>query len=308
MAGIFAESKVILFGKETVYGTDIVPTASMLTRDFSLRPAESRNLPRNLDKPGFGATPDLITGMHVACNFKIDAAGSGAAGTALAFKDVILATGHSQTLTASTKAEYKPVSTAFDSGSLRAHKGGILHNMVGWRGSLGLDLSVANVPSFSFDGMGLYVAPTDVANPTADFTAFRTPVPVEKANTLVATLNGVAVELVGLNCNFGQEVVYRNMPNLESVNITGRKATATMEFLKKSIATINPVALMKAQTLVPIVVEHGITAGNIIRVEAALCQITGVSEGVADKEETWSLTLSLTPSGAGDNDYLITAK
>lgn len=308
MAGIYAESKVILFKKETVYKTDAAPTAAMLTRDFSMRPAESRNLPRNLDKPGFGATPDLITGMHVATSFKVDAAGSGAAGTALAFNEMLMACGHSQTLTASTKAEYKPVSTAFDSGTMYAHKGGILSKALGWRGSLGLELSTANVPSFSFDGMGLYVAAADVANPAADFSAFKTPVPVEMANTLVATINGVAVELIGINFNFGQEVIYRNLPNLESVNITGRKATATMEFLKKSIATINPVALMKAQTLVPIVVEHGVTAGNIIRAEAALCQITAVSEGVADKEETWSLTLSLTPSGAGDNDYLITAK
>ena len=308
MSGIFAENKVILFKKEVTYGVDPTPTAAMLTRDFSLRPAESRNIARNLDKPGFGATPDLISGMHVATSFKVDAAGSGAAGTALAFAEMIMATGHSQTLTASTKAEYKPVSSAFDSGTLYAHKGGILAKTVGWRGSLGLDLSPANVPSFSFDGQGLYMAHTDTANPSASFTAFKTPVPVEKANSLISTFNGLAIELVALNCNFGQEVIYRNYPNLETVNITGRKSTATLEFMKKSIASINPPALMKAQTLVPLIVEHGITAGNIIRLDALQCQITAVAEGVADKEETWQLTLSLTPTGAGDDDYLITAK
>lgn len=308
MSGIFAESKVILFDKEVTYGTDVVPTAAMLTRDFQLKPAMARNIARNLDKPGFGATPDLITGMHVACSFKVDAAGSGTAGTAPAYAKMLMACGHSETLTAVTKAEYKPVSSAFDSGSLYAHKGGILTKTLGWRGSLGLDLSVANVPSFSFDGQGLYVAATDTANPAAVFTAFRTPVPIEKVNTVTATFNGVAIELVSLNCNFGQEVIYRNYPNLETVNITGRKATATLEFLKKSIATFNPVALMKAQTLVPVICEHGIIAGNIIRLDALQCQITAVDEGAADKEETWRLTLSLTPTGAGDDDYKITVK
>lgn len=308
MAGIFAENKVILFKKEATYGVDAAPTAAMLTRDFALRPAEARSIERNLDKPGFGATPALVTGMHVATSFKVDAAGSGTAGTALAFNELLMACGHSQTLTASVKAEYKPVSSGFDSGTLYAHKGGILAKALGWRGSLGLELSPNSVPSFMFEGQGLYVAQSDVANPVADFTAFRTPVPVEKANTLIATFNGVAVELVNLNCSFGQEVIYRNLPNLENVSITGRQSTATLEFLKKTIAGINPPALMKAQTLVPLIVEHGITAGNIIRLDALQCQITGVSEGVADKEETWQLTLKLTPTGAGNDDYLITAK
>lgn len=308
MAQIFFENKAILLKKEVTYGVDPTPTAAMLTRDFLLKPAVAQTLERNLDKPGFGATPHLVTGMHVENSFKIDAAGSGAAGTALAFAEALMACGHSQTLTASTKAEYKPVSSAFDSATIYAHIGGILAKILGWRGKLGLDLSVGAVPSFSFDGMGLYVAHTDTANPAVTFTGFQAPVPVSKQNTLTATLNGVAMELITCRTDFGQRTVYRNLPNLEAVSITGREAFCDVSFLKKTIATINPPELFRVGTLMALAVEHGTAAGNKIRLDAPAAQIMSVDSGQSDNEETWDLRLKLTPTGAGDDDYLITAK
>ncbi|MEQ1890098.1 MAG: hypothetical protein ABL951_13115 [Alphaproteobacteria bacterium] len=308
MSGIYAENKVILVGKETTYGVDIVPTTPVLTRNYKQSPAMAQVIDRNLDMPSYGADPALITGLHVASSYEVEAAGAGAAGTAPGYKDVLLACGHAQTINAGVSVLYKPVSSGFDSLTEYAHKGGINHKKLGWRGALGMEFGRGAVPVFKVNGEGLYVAAVDVANPAASFAAFKEPQPVDKANTPTITLNGVVLELESLSFTFGQSFSYLNMPNFEAVSQKGRKATATLTALKKSVATFNPVALMQARTLVVLQIVHGVGAGYIVQVDAAKAQITGVDEGEIEGHESWILQLALTKTATGDDDYVITIK
>jgi hypothetical protein len=308
MSGIQADNKVILHKKEVTYGIDPVPTLPLLTRNYVLKPGNAGLIERLLDKPAYGADPALITGVHCSSSFEVDAAGSGTAGTAPAWGDTIMAAGHSETVNVGVSVLYKPVSSGFSSETHYAHKSGILHKQLGWRASAGFDLTRGGAPSLKFDGQALYVVATDTANPTPSFAAWRVPKPVDKTNTATATLNGVALELQSLLVNFGQQLVYLNMPNLEGVFMKGRKATASIEFLKKTVAIFNPVALMQAETLLALQAVHGLTAGNIIQFDAAKAQIIGVDEGEIEGQESWKLNLSLTATSAGDDDYVITVK
>lgn len=309
MAGYYAREQLILFDKEITNGVDVVPTLAMKVLNYRHNPADGAGIARNFASPSFGANPALITGVHTSDSFEVELSGSGAAGTAPAWKNLVRACGHSETVTAATKVEYKPVTGLTDSGTEYTHMSGHLHKKPGWRGAMTAKLAAGAVPVLGFAGRSFYVTPTDVAIPAGDFSAWRDPLPVEKINTLVATLNGVALELVSMEWNFGQQVTYRNLPNLESITQTDRTGSVRVEFLKKALSAINPMTLFKAGTIMPVIVEHGIVAGNIVRIEAQQAQVSGaVTEGDSNGELTWIVDMALTKTGAGNDDYLITVK
>lgn len=308
MADIYQDDMVLLVKKEATYGTDPAPTQAILTRNFAITPAQGTNQERQLDRPGFGSQPMLVSGVHSSCRFEVEMRGGGAADTPPKFADILLGAAHSETVNVGTSVVYDPVSSGFDSVTLHSHVGGIRSIVTGARGKLSLNLSAGQVPFFGFEFMGLYNALTDTATPAADFSGFAAPQTVEKANTPTVTLAGVNVELISLTLDANQAVNYRNLPNLENVSTTGRAATGRIEFLKSAVSVINPPALYKAETLSVLQAVHGTGAGNICQIDAPAVQITGVSTGNSNGEETWQLDLNFTHTDAGDDDYTLTFK
>ena len=100
--------KAILFKKEVTYGTDAAPTVganAVPTRDFDREPIVVDQLDRKLDTPSRGRTRTANTNRRTTCSFKLDIAGSGEAGTAAPFMEMLEACGMSApVLTADTDA------------------------------------------------------------------------------------------------------------------------------------------------------------------------------------------------------------
>lgn len=303
--------KVILTKIETVYGTDPVPTGALnaiLTSDFSIAPMENQKVDRNTDRPGLGASPSVLAGKHVTCGFKLEAIGSGTVAVAPAFGPVLRACQMAQTITPVTgPVEYDPVSGAYESATLYAHLDGILHKILGFRGAAGFELAAGALPYFTVDGMGLFAMPTDTAPPAADFSAFLAPKPVEDAETPIATLNGVDLTLNSFVLNKPGNVKYRNLVNQEAVRVAGPRAyTGRAEVLAPSLATFNPYALASAHTLTALQIIHGTVANSKVQIDAPKVQITGVTKGSIDDEDSYQLDLLFTATDAGDDDIKFT--
>lgn len=312
MEGVSEDDVLVIANTETVYGQDAVPTPgahAMSTNAHQLNPADGQNVQRNLDRPGMGGDPDLVTGTHYSDNFKVEVAGSGTAGTAPAFAALLLGCGYKETVVADTSVAYEPVSSDFDSISKYVYYDEQLRKMLGWRGALGLEVNSGDVPRFTFQGKSLYAGPTDTAPAeAADYTAFIDPVVVEDANTPTIQFGGVDLVMVSLTVNGPGNVSYRNLPNQEAVRIAGKRNLAgRLEVLMpKALATFNPEALRVAGTRSALKLVHGTDEGNILTVDAPAVQIVDVNHGTHENERTYQLDIKLTATDGGDDEVKYT--
>ena len=101
--------KVLAAKKEVTYATDAAPTLAanaIVTRNFSAKPVETDTLERNLDNRTFGAQPVAPANERQTISYEVELAGSGAAGTAAPWQELLEGCGFAPpVLTATIKAQ-----------------------------------------------------------------------------------------------------------------------------------------------------------------------------------------------------------
>lgn len=92
--------QALLAKVETTYGVDALPTAAdgMLVKDLELSAMEVKQLERGLARPFLGGDGKLLVGAHVKAKFKVEAAGSGTAGTSPKYGRLLRACGLAEVL------------------------------------------------------------------------------------------------------------------------------------------------------------------------------------------------------------------
>ncbi len=282
---ILMMKKAVLAKIETVYGTDPVPTGAanaILAKSLSLSPYEAEMQERELALPYFGNLGQVPASAKVMVEMEVEAAGSGAAGTAPAWGPLLRACGLSETINATVDVTYALVSAAFDSVTLYFHQDGLLHKVTGCRGTASLELSNEGIPMFKFSFTGIYNAPSDTALPTLTLTAWQKPLPVNKVNTTFS-LHGYAAILASLNVDLGNEVVHKAYVNTtEDVRITNRKLAGSCSLEHVLLATKNWFTTVGGATTGALALVHGTAAGNKIQIDAPAVQVAAPKYEDAD--------------------------
>lgn len=294
--------------KETTYGTAATLTGSeaILVSNPQIRPMNARTVSRENVRPYFGNFQKLITGQNVECSFDVEAAGSGTAGTAPKFGDLLLACGMAATLMASVKATYKPVSAAFDAVTIGYNIDGIYHLVTGARGSVRLAFEAGGIPKLSFTFQGIYNAPTDTAAVVPVYTGFQTPRAVTIPNTPTLSLHAVSSPTQSVSIDLANQLAFRSLPGgSEQVLITGRQPQGSMTIERGTIAAKAWEATVAAGTLGALSVIHGTVAGNIVEVAAAGVGLSQLSYGQSDNILEMTLGLEFQPSSGNDEIELI---
>lgn len=303
--------RVILFKRETVYGTDSVPTGAanaIQISEANVTPLAGDDIDRGILYPSLGASPDLLAGHHVQCEFAVEIAGAGApVDTIPGYGALLRACGMSETVNAGVSVAYDPVSSGEDSGTGYFHMDATLHKFLGARGNCRLEFPARAVPHFMFSLLGLWVAPAGAALPTAVFAGFKTPRTVSKANTPTFTIDGYAAVMRSLTLDMGNQVVHRDLVNSEVVHRPDRQATGTLVIEAPALATKDFFALAKAETLVALQLIHGVGAGNIVQVDAPKVQLKRPSYSEDEGIVMLNLPLKFTRN-AGDDEFKITVK
>lgn len=303
--------KLLLAKKEVSYGTDIVPTGganAMLTSGLKVTPLNGDAVERNLDKPFLGKDGAIHVGVHLLTEFGVEIAGAGGAGDVPAFEALLQACGLGETNNVGVSQVYDPVSDSVASATLYHHLGGQKHGMVGARGNVRMEFSPREIPHFMFSMTGLWQAPASESDPTADWSNFQTPLALTNDNTPTMTLHGTALTMVSLTLDLGNTVTYRNLVGQESVEITERAGTGKVVFEAPAISVKDWFTIAKANTTGALQLVHGVTAGNIVQVDAPTVQLLNPSYGETDGVRTIEADLRLIPSDAGNDELKITVK
>ena len=224
---LLLRKRLIAIETESTYGTD--PTVSgadaVLVRDLSITPQSSDVVSRDLIRPYYGASQQLLANTRVECTFSVELAGSGTAGTAPAYGKALKACGLAETVVANTSVTYDPVSSSFSSVTIHYNIDGVRHKVTGCRGNVALSANVGEIPTLDFTFTGIYNAPDDTALLTPTYANQDDPLIFKNGNTSSFQLLSYAGALQSFSFDLGNATTYRELVGgSKEVLITDRAA------------------------------------------------------------------------------------
>lgn len=305
---------------ESPYGQDSAPTGAnaILCSKPKVTPLKANNIDRDLVRPYFGASEQLVGTRNVTIELEVEAAGSGTAGTAPAFGPLLRACGFVQVVAAGVRVDYTPITNAQESVSLYYVDSGVLHKCIGARGTFKLDLTAGSRPAFMFMFTGLDGVPAEGSLSGVDFSAFRTPLAVVDANSGDVTFDGTVASTgapvitggttypsMGLELDIGNQVEFIPLLGGETVDITNRSLGGSVKLDLSAAQEVAFRADVLAANLRAVSLLHGTTAGNRFITHLRSAQLFDWSKEEVNGKRLVGYKLRGVPGAAGGgNDEL----
>lgn len=296
-------SKILLLKMETTYGVDPTPLAAngILAKNVTYKPMEGEDVSRDLEFPYLAAQGMIPVGLRVVLEFETELVGSGTVGTAPAWGPLARLCAMSQTVNVGVSVVYAPVSESHESASCYFWVGGTRQVVKGIRGSGIIRLNAQGIPVVRWTLTGLYADPSETARVSPTLTSWKKPAVATHANTPVFTVNGVSLVMRSFELNFGNKVTPRLLIGREEIAIVDRAESIDIRVEAVPVSTLNPFALARAQTEVPIALTHGTAAGFIVAVAAPTSQLMRLP-GYENQDDALEWPLGAIPLPAAGND------
>jgi hypothetical protein len=291
----------ILHKIETTRGTDAAPLAAdaIVALNVTFTPIEGEEVSRDLLLPYMGNQGMILNAQVGRIEFEVELAGSGAAGTPPKYGSLFRAAGMAQTLTASVSAAYTIVEAAIDSSTLHFNSDGVRHVFLGSQADLSVTFNARGIPRSRFTLIGILGTVSDAALPTFSMTGWTTPVPVNKANT-VLTLHGFTCIAESVELNLGNTLTPRSLIGDERILISDRSSTGTVVVEATTIAEIDWFSRVRNRTRGALSLVHGTVPGNIVEIAAPAVEIGRPTQGQTDNIVNYSMPLMLCPVSGRD--------
>ena len=299
--------RTILIKAESVYGTDSVPTGAtdaLTVRSIDVSPIDADVVSRDLIRPYLGNSTQLLANVKVQCNFEVELAGSGTAGTAPRWGPAMLACGTAATTVAATSVTYAPVSASFGSATIYYFADGIRHAVTGWRGTFEIKGDLGQIPTITFSGTGVYSTPTDATVGAVTYGNQADPLVFTSGNTTAFSLFSHSGCLSSFSFAMNNEIQYRELIGCtKEVLITDRKPSGQVMIESVPIATKDYFSIATGTTTGNLTLTHGTTAGNRAVFTGAQTDITNPSYGDMNGVIMLNIPCVFLPTTAGNNEF-----
>lgn len=263
---------------ETTYtGTDVV----LLTEEPEIT-FEPVNIDRNLVRPYWGAS-EQIQGTHLAkLKFKTELAPSGSPGVAPAVGKLLRGCAFAETIVATTRVEYAPISQVTESLSFRFFNDGVRYVTRGARGRAKLNLDAYKTPTAEFEFWGIGKTVAAAALPTVSYAGTIVPLAVTAANssdfllgttlTAGAVSGGTSYPARALSIDIANDLQHYLNTRDEQVGIASRRITGKTSVILDETQELAWYDDIKNLTTSTASFVHGVGAGNQIIVHGSRVQ------------------------------------
>ncbi|MCC6071461.1 phage tail tube protein [Massilia sp. GCM10020059] len=308
----YIKNTIITSKPETTAGVDAAPTGAanaVLVSEMSITPLDAQNIGRNLIRGYFGGSEQLVGPASVKVGFSVELAGSGTAGTAPAWGALLLGCAAGEGVLATpARVEYSPVSAALKTLTQYYYDDGVLHKLLGVMGNCTLSARVGDRPLLKFEFVGLDGGVSE-ATTSATYTPWKKPVAMTKANVIDITLGGTyaagaitggtVYSSTGLELNFGNVVNFTPMLSSETVDITDRESTGSIELELTATQEVALMSIVKANTTQSLAFTIGTAAGNKIIIFAPAAQLLSPKKAELNGKRLIGFDVRFVPSAAG---------
>jgi hypothetical protein len=309
---LLTRKRLLLAKAETTYGTapTFLAADALLVSNLEVSPLEVELLDRELIQPYFGNSPKVVGQRMVSVTFDVELAGSGAAGTAPRWGDVLRACGFGHGVSAGVSVTYTPATSGIISVSLDFNADGNRHLVTGCRGTASLNLAAGEIPKISFEMMGIYNAVVKGTPLTPTFGNQAPPVVVNSTNTTAVSAFSFNACMESFSLSLNNENPFRQLAGCtQQVLVTDRKPSGELSIQAPLAGSDSGekdfFAIVSGQTLGQISWQHGQTAGNIVTFTAPTCNLDSPSYADSDGVMMLNLPFMPVPSSAGNDEFTL---
>lgn len=318
----YTRKTAILAALEATYKTDATPTGAntLLISNQTINPLNANNVDRDIVRPYFGASEQLVGTAFKEITFDIELVGSGTPGQPPAWGPLLQACGYEETVETDTRVDYTPTTDDAKSVTLYYYDDGVLHKLLGARGDFTLNGEVGNRPVLSFRFIGCDGGDTAATAPTLDLSAWMTPQVVTDANSgdinIGGTINstgepaitgGATVASGGIVINCGNDLQFTPLLGLESVDITNRQVTGNIRLDLSASDEVTAMAAVKAATLTALSWIHGTVPGRRVMIHAPGVQRINPSKQELNGRRLIGFDLRFVPNSGNDELRIVTS-
>lgn len=297
---------------ETTAGTAeaLAAADAILCSEVSLTPLAADAVNREVVRPFFGAAQQLPHRVHATVQMTVELAASGVAGTAPPWGKLLKACGMAETVSANSNVAYTPVSAGEKTATIAINIAGVQQTLKGCRGTFSLNLAAGEIPTLQFSFTGLYADPVDVAALSPNYSSWKNPLPVNKANTATFSLmTDTDLALSALSMDQGNEVGYREpVAGTAEVLILDRQPSGQLTVLAPAISGNNLVKKAKEGTTGAMQLVHGTVDGKKIQIDMPKIALNSPTYG--ESEGIWTIQTNFQPlpnAAAGNDEFKITS-
>lgn len=253
-------NRALLLKVEATEGTDALPAAA--TDAFQLFDGTSgitaTQVERTVDRPFFTHDPFVNTNLRgfVEGGFEIVPPSGAYTAASVASVDTLLRIGGmAKTFVAGPPAivRYNPISSAIASGTGYFYHAGTLYKITGARANLSsISMEIGNYLRGQCRIEGSCQQVDEAALPAGlDYTKFTTPI-VNSTETMEMRVNNIVVEGKSIGVDFGSTLTTAEHTEARINRISDRKPTFNARFYRPAKATLDPWAIWKANTVIPL--------------------------------------------------------
>ena len=320
-----SNKRLILIEAEASYGVEVsagqnTPTDentfdgvdAVLVKDLSITPQQSDVVSRDLIRPYFGASQQLLANTRVECTFSVELAGGGQESSVTVtprYSDALLACGLNLASSGSTHT-YTPASDSTASVTIHYNVDGILHKVTGCRGTFSLNANVGEIPTIDFTFTGIYNDPLLTAAVVPNYTRQLDPLLFKNGNSSNFSLYGHAGALQSFSFDLGNSTVYRELVGgTKEVLITDRSAGGSVSIEAPPIGTgtgqkdFFGLAVDDDEALGTLQFTHGTTAGNIIQFTSSKVDLGDIAYGDSDGIVMLEIPYTCVPESTANSDF-----
>lgn len=323
MANRIIRNTAILAKTEATYAVDSTPTGAanaLLVSNLSITPINANLVDRDIIRPFLGASEQLLGTRYVEMGFDVELVGSGTVATAPAWGPLLLACGMAETVTATFRVDYTPVSTNFGSVTIYWYDDGVLHKATGCRGNVQVMMRVGERPMLSFKFTGIYSTPTAVANPAVTLTAWKTPQVVTDSNTqdtvfggthatgtTPAITGGTSYPSQGLEIDLGNSINFTALLGGETVDLTQRSASGKVTLDLTAAQEVSLITAVELATLQTLGLMHGTVANLKSMIWLPSVQLTNPQKADVNGKRMVSFDFRCVPTAGNDEIRIVTS-
>lgn len=282
IANRLIRNTTVLYKRESSQNTDSTPGGSdgvLVLTGVDFMP-DFQAIDREVARPFLGASPKLVgPQLTKLSGLRYELAGSGTAGTAPKWADLLLSLGFAEAaLTSPARVEYTPVSTNFKTGTAYVYADGVLYKSVGNLGTGTLDLTVGTTPKVMAEMTGLHESHATGTISPPGMGSWQIPVVVKPISTVDIKLGctysagaisgGTQYASRGVVVNIGNDVQHILLCSDEFMTIPSREMSAQITMSLTAAEEVALLNLCQAATETSIGFEVGSVAGNILKLFA----------------------------------------
>lgn len=300
-----ARKKIIAFALEDTYGLDAIDNGAtpktLLGREVSITPMAGESTELDYDDGLLGRSGEIVTELYVTVEFTVDFAASGNPAEPAPWDDLMRAClrGVSSKNMADDGVDettYAIDDASEDSLTLYYYLDGALHKATGARGSFSLSAAAKSFGGLKFTFSALQSPVVDGALPSADFSAWQTPLKIGVENSAF-TVDGAPLKMISLEFDQANSVVYQEYVGHEEIIITDFAPTGTLVIEAPKRTDFDPFALAKAGASHALVFTNG-PVGD--QVQWASSRVQFGRPTYADQDGTLTYSIPLIPLGNSD--------